>query len=258
MKAVLSFFSAVTLCGAGFSAALTADPQVVWRGVTLGAPAAGLRSLLGDPLRIVPFKNGARRIARYWIPGANSTYFLLTEERGYVLGFDAFTDAAPTGILDNVPPDPSGVRVGDTLESVKAKHPDFRENVDDDGSRSLQGPISSNVGALYTFSGDRLQGFYWGTPPSGALPELSPIVGPAGDSQLSAILDLQDNETDGTAWEYRYLAFHPCAGDARWQLQRQELISGSGRAYDRLHVVCPTTKEERDFYFDITSYFGKL
>ncbi|MGB8150658.1 MAG: hypothetical protein WCE97_05630 [Candidatus Cybelea sp.] len=88
MKAILSFFSAVTLCGAGFSAALTADPQVVWRGVTLGAPAAGLRPLLGDPLRIVPFKNGARRIARYWIPGANSTYFLVTEEEERDFYFD--------------------------------------------------------------------------------------------------------------------------------------------------------------------------
>jgi hypothetical protein len=105
------------------------------------------------------------------------------------------------------------VRVGDTLESVKAKHPDFRESLDEDGSPSLQGPISSNVGALYAFSGDRLRSFYWGTPPSIALPELSPIIGLAGDSQASAILDLQNNETDGTAWEYRYLAFHPCAGD---------------------------------------------
>jgi hypothetical protein len=73
-------------------------------------------------------------------------------------------------------------------------------------------------------------------------------------------VDLQQNESDGVAWEYRFLAFHPCADadHGRWQLKNQALLHANGRAYDRLHVVCPPTKAERDFYFDISSYFGKM
>ena len=72
------------------------------------------------------------------------------------------------------------------------------------------------------------------------------------------MVDLQQNETDGVAWEYLYLSYNPCDADTQWKLQNQSLIRVNERAYDRLHVICPTTKAERDFYFDITSYFGKL
>jgi len=66
------------------------------------------------------------------------------------------------------------------------------------------------------------------------------------------------NETDDVAWEYRYLAFHPCDKDTRWRLIHQSVVKQGEHAYDRLHVVCPTTKAERDFYFDNIAYFGKL
>ena len=79
-----------------------------------------------------------------------------------------------------------------------------------------------------------------------------------GDSFATAILDMQENEDAGVAWEYRFLAFHPCAENTRWQLKNQALTKNGGRAYDLLHVVCPATKAERDFYFDITSFYGKL
>ena len=45
-----------------------------WNGITLGAPAAAIRAVYGDPLRVVLFNNGARRIARYSLPGSDSTY----------------------------------------------------------------------------------------------------------------------------------------------------------------------------------------
>ena len=60
----------------------SADAVITWHGVTLGAPASSLRPQLGDPLRIVPV-NG-RRVARYWLAGANSTYLLVVEGNGYI------------------------------------------------------------------------------------------------------------------------------------------------------------------------------
>lgn len=234
---------------------LAADTPVAWHGVALGAPASRLRVQLGDPLRIVPV-NG-RRVARYWLPGANSTYLLVVESNGYVSSFEAFTDAAPTAVLDNVAPDPSGVRLGDTLENVKSAHPDSRAAIDQDGRPTLLVRVSDAVGAEYVFQDGRLRSFEWTTTTHTAPPALPPLVAPTGDSLFAAILDKQTNETDGVAWEYRYLAFHPCSGNARWQVKSQGLMHAAGRAYDRLAVVCPTTNAERDFYFDITSYFGK-
>jgi hypothetical protein len=160
-------------------------------------------------------------------------------------------------VLDNVPPDPSGVRVGDTLDTVKAKHPDFRAGVDDDGSPYLIGKASPSVAVVYSFEEGRVSRFQWGTKPLESAPERPPLTEPSGTSPAEAILDVQKNESDGTAWEYRYIAFHPCADGARWQLKEQSLLRVNGRSYDLLRVVCSTTKARRDFFFDITSYFGK-
>jgi|HubBroStandDraft_4_1064222.scaffolds.fasta_scaffold00020_4 hypothetical protein len=241
------FFAAVIL--------LAAEPQTSWHDVTLGAPASTLRASLGDPLRIVSISD--RRVARYWLVGSNSTYLLVVEQNGYVADFEAFTDAAPSGILDNVAPDPSGVRLGDTMGSVKSKHLGFHQDVDEDGRTFIVGRISSTVGASYTFQNGRLRSFFWRATPSDSNPALARLTAPAGDSVSSAILDVQRNDSDGVAWEYRYLTFHPCADNSRWQLKNQSLLHDGAHAYDRLHVVCPATNAERDFYFDISSYFGK-
>lgn len=80
---------------------------------------------------------------------------------------------------------------------------------------------------------------------------------PSGDSPATAIVDPETNESAGVDWEYRFLRAHPCDGETAWKLQQQALVNAGNRVYDKLHVVCPTTKIERDFYFDITSYFGK-
>ena len=49
----------------------------------------------------------------------------------------------------------------------------------------------------------------------------------------------------------------PGAQDARWVFKRQSLIRVDDRPYDVLHVACSSTGEERDYFFDISSYFGK-
>ena len=252
-------FLGVLLFGTpGTTVAQAAKPAVTWNNVTLGGAAAPLRSLIGDPMRITSFNDGIRRIARYWMPGSDTTYFLVIEEHGYVVGFNAFADPVPAATSDNLPADPSGVRVGDTLDAVKAKHPDFRSGVNDDGSPYLIGKASPAVAVVYTLANGRVSSFQWGTKLAGDLPELAPISEPTGTSASAAVLDVQKNETDGVAWEYRYIAFHPCADGQRWQPKKQSLLTDHGRPYDRLHVVCPTTNAERDFFFDIASYFGKL
>lgn len=247
---------AITLYASALAVAPAAESQVTWQGVTLSAPASTLRSLLGDPLRIVVPENG-RPVARYWIAGSDSAYLLVLERNGYVTGFEVFTDSLDKDAAV-VAPDPSGVRLGDSMDTVKAKHPDFHQRSDEDGNPFMIGRISSTLGAVYTFQNGRVRMFQWAALLASSLPELAAITVPPGDSPSTAILDIQKNETDGAAWEYRFLSFHPCSDKGRWQLKTQALIKDQGRSYDRLHVFCSDSKAERDFYFDISSFFGKL
>lgn len=240
------------------AASASPAPYTSWNSITLGSPASTLRSALGDPLRITLFKNGTRRVARYWLPGSDSTYVLVVEERGYVTGLDIFTDAAPTGVLDNVPADPLGVRLGDTFGDAQAMTPQLHRDVDDNGAPILIGRVTPTVGVAYSFQNNRVQRMSWATSAADGAPELAPLALPAGDATSTAIADAQKNETDGVAWEYRFLAFQSCADGASWKLQSQSLLHEDGRSYDELHVYCPPTKVERDFYFDVSSYFGKL
>jgi hypothetical protein len=228
-----------------------------WGAITLGSPAATLRPMLGDPLRILLYNDGKSRVARYWLPGSDSTYVIVIEERGYIIGYDIFVDAAPTGTVATVAPDPLGVRLGDTLASVKSQHAQLSAHVDDNGAPILVGRISPSIAVVYSLQDDRVQSIHWLTSISPEKPDLTPLTADSGDAISSAIVDAQRTERDGVAWEYRYLAYHPCTESVRWQLQSQALLRQNGRAYDRLHVVCPATEAQRDFFFDISSYFGK-
>lgn len=254
-------FTVISKTALAFATALLASAAtpapVTWQNVTLGQPASALRAVLGDPLRIVAFEKDDTRVARYWLAGANSTYLLVIERRGYVEGFDIFTDTAPSDVLANVSPDPSGVRLGDTMDSVRATHPGFREDQDRDGNATLVGKVSASAGAAYGFENGRVFRIHWSTAVSEEQPNLAPITVPAGDSSATAISDMQNNESDGVAWEYRYLAFHPCAENAHWQITKQLLVREGGRAYDVLHVACQGTSDERDYFFETSNYFGK-
>lgn len=233
-------------------------PYTTWDSIALGAPASSLRPLIGDPVRITLVSNGTRRLARYWLPGADSTYVIVVEERGYIGAFDIFTDAAPAAVLDNVPADQLGIRLGDTFATAQQQATPLHRGADENGAPILIGKVTPSIGAAYSFQGDRVQGIHWSTVLPGGAPELPALTLAAGDAISTAIVDGQKNESDGIAWEYRFLSFHPCGDGAFWKLQSQSLLHDGGRSYDKLHVFCPPTKGERDFYFDISSFFGKL
>jgi hypothetical protein len=230
MQKAIAFAFGALLATSGAADAPAAQPSPPW--TALGSPASQLRTSLGDPLRIVTFDNGNRRIARYWIPPLTSTYVLVIEERGYIIGFNVLTNEVPTDLLKTTPPDRSGVRLGETIAAVKAQHPEFRPGTDEDGNAYLMGkPVPDSV-AVYTFQSGRLSAFQWGTkPPEG--PQLQAIAEPAGRSPAEAILDLQKNESDGVAWEYLYLAFHRCADNQHWSMKSQSLLSVKGHPYDK-------------------------
>ena len=176
----------------------------------------------------------------------------------YIQGFSATTKDVSAGGFESVPPDPSDVHLGDSLDGVKKLHPEFHTEAADDGSPQLVGKVTNlTAGVVYEFQGGRVRSFQWGILDPG-LPELPPLADPPGDSTATAVLDLQKTESQGTNWEALYLGYHRCDGQTPWNLTLQSTVRENGHVYDRLHVACPTTKTKRDFYFDITSYFGKL
>jgi hypothetical protein len=231
-----------------------APSSVRWNGIMLGAPSAPLRSTIGDPLLVTA--GTTVRAARYWVAGTKASYFLVIEQDGHVVAFSAFT--YPDGTVEAVPSDPSNVSIGESLESAETKHPDFKMAEDSTGATVLAGDLPGGVWVRYRIVNDRVAEFSWNVNRTQSSPALAEIADPAGDSFANAILDMQSDESAGVEWEYRYVAFHFCAEKVHWKMQSQSLLRHEGRAYDRLHVICPATNAERDFYFDITPYFGKI
>ncbi len=63
-------------------------------------------------------------------------------------------------------------------------------------------------------------------------------------------------EVDSVDTEYRYIAKQRCAdcGDVLAH-DGQALFQQTGKSYDVLHTVCKGCGEERDFTFDISSFY---
>jgi hypothetical protein len=232
-----------------------APANIVWNGVQLGVAVSTLRDTLGDPLTITP--DPTEPEARYWIPGSDSTFFLILEERGYVRGIDVFVEATPTAPVANVPPDPSGVHLGDTMQTVKQLHPNFSTG-SDHGQPVIfgTGPLPNSI-VVYEFAGGRVHSFDWQMKLPAGAPELPPISEPDGSSVANAILDVQANESAGEHWEDLFIADQQCDTQAQWQENGQGIFWSQGHPFDIDHVVCPTTKVKRDFYFDISNFFGR-
>lgn len=242
--------------GIGMPAVAAAPANIVWNGVQLGVPVSTLRDIIGDPLKIIP--DPTERNARYWVPGSDSTFFLVMEERGYVRGFDVFVEATPTEPVEFVPSDPSGVHLGDTMQTVKQLHPNFAVGKGDHGEPVIfgDGPLPKSV-VVYDFDKGRVHSFDWQMKLPANLPTLPPISEPDGSSIANAILTIQSNESNGMHWQDLYLSFQQCDTQAQWQEKGQGIIWNSGHAYTVDHAVCPTTNTKRDFYFDIANFFGK-
>lgn len=252
------------LTGALPARAADPAPAVSWLGVTIAAPVATLRQTLGDPLLVTTNTDSppAYREARYAIDGTHA-FLILTERYGRVRSIRATLYSAPDAPLA-MPPDPSGIVLGETAEQIVAKHPNARRQVDGDWVSIYEAVAGQrNLGVRYKFFlTGRLQTIDYfladpdakATPPPDALPAL---VEPAGDAYETAVIDGAKHETSGVDWEYLYLNLHACAPNQHWKTKQQSLQNHAGRVYDVLHVVCPSSNAERDYFFDITSYFGK-
>jgi hypothetical protein len=79
----------------------------------------------------------------------------------------------------------------------------------------------------------------------------------AGTSFADAIVVTASTEGAGVDAEYAYVARHPCAGGS-WKVTKQSLLTHGGKPYDVLDAACSNGGGTRAFFFDISSFFGKM
>jgi hypothetical protein len=254
--------AAVSLGVSGDAASGPAGPGPRWMGLAFGTPVVTYRQQLGDPLLVTLGASVPERKARFWLAAAPSAILLVTERHGAVVGIEVSASAPLTGPLAGIEADPSGVRIGSTLDEVAAKHPAATHTAERDGTvRFADTAEAGRMNVSYEFRGGRLVADRWLTAPSVEVPQLPGAISyaePAGDSEHSAILDAQSNERDGIAWEYIYLAVHRCGGAAEWRKTSQSTRRIGDRVFDVVSVSCPSSGATRDFYFDVTPFSGKM
>ena len=73
----------------------------------------------------------------------------------------------------------------------------------------------------------------------------------------TAIVSDADNEDDGVAEEYEWLAEHACKNnEGVSELEMQDLQEHDGHMFDVMHMIC-NNNELEIYYFQIDSFFGK-
>jgi hypothetical protein len=83
-------------------------------------------------------------------------------------------------------------------------------------------------------------------------------TGRDGSSIAHAVVITAATETDGITAEHDYIAKIPCANGGAWLWKQQAALSSGGKMYDRIDVKCSSSDDVRSFFFDITSFYGKL
>lgn len=79
----------------------------------------------------------------------------------------------------------------------------------------------------------------------------------SGESMEEAIVIQADKTASGVSQEYQWVEQHFGKRGVDWQLVKQALLHKDDRAYDMLHIRL-ADGTEKQFYFDITSFFGKF
>lgn len=83
-------------------------------------------------------------------------------------------------------------------------------------------------------------------------------AGRDGSSVASAIVVTAKTELDGISAEHDYIAKKVCADGGRWLWTKQAVRFAGSLKYDQIDTKCSSSDDVRSFFFDITSFYGKL
>ena len=78
------------------------------------------------------------------------------------------------------------------------------------------------------------------------------------DESRDVIVIVADNELIGVQMEYAHINAETCVCGGSWEVQEQSLMREDERWIDKIDVKCRKCGTEKAFYFDVSSFFGRL
>jgi len=242
--------------GATFAAAVpapvpTASPQVIasWLGVSLGETPKDVRSQLGKPREIVPSSVGD--LWHYDVDNGNVTLELVIAQ-GQVLNIGARIKDGKQSTLA----DPMGGAMGMSAQALQSAR-GVPLATYDDGASIAYGE-AAGVRWFYSLDGGAVTGIEVSKPLPPAAPAQILVDASHDGSRVDrAMIVKATTQEEATNAELAYLHGLQCDSGGSWQVSGQELVPAGGKFFDLYHTTCTTSKAVRDYYFDVTSSYGK-
>jgi len=229
----------------------TASPPVIasWLGVTLGESPKDLRPTLGKPREVVPSSVGD--LWRYDVDNGNVTLELVVVQ-DQVLNIGVRVKDGKQSTLA----DPMGGALGMSAQALQTARGTPLATYDD--GASIAYGEAAGIRWFYSLDNGAVTGIEVSKPLPPPVPAQIVVDGSHDGSRVDrAMIVKATTQTESTNAELAYLHGLQCESGGNWQVSGQELVPAGGRFFDLYHVTCSTTKAVRDYYFDITSSYGK-
>jgi hypothetical protein len=249
------------------SAMPSPTPAVVWQGIALGEPLAGVIARIGDPESKAKSIRGTTVYGFRALDG-NGT-LSLTESGGDVVAIVLECDD-PAALRTPVA-DPFGVQLGDAGERLTEIRGQPQRYDDDGGGEFtsyygaqsqirwtyvLRDNVVYSIGVIQPYRVVRATGAAVAVPTP--RPSNAPTPPPPDGSSVDRAIRVTPEEIDADPqFELSFVRGVACGSDDRFSPTNETIFNASRKNIDRVDAVCPSTGEQRSFFFDITAVFGR-
>jgi hypothetical protein len=217
-------------------------------GITMGEKAAAVDAAYGTPEMVKSTVMGEVRV--YRLAHGAAALMVVVHDGLIVLAGATLGPAASANIADRY-----GVKLGAAASTIQ----DLRGTPNatlQDGSLEYNATPSGHW--YYRTSKGRVVNISLTVPYEAAGLTKADDAGRDASSIAQAVVITAATETDGITAEHDYIAKIACANGGAWLWTTQTALSSGGKMYDQIDVKCSTSDDVRSFFFDITSFFGKL
>jgi hypothetical protein len=242
--------SAVLPSASALPAPTASPPMIVsWLGVTIGEAPKDVRSQLGKPRQIVPSSVGD--LWRYDVDNGNVTLELVVAQNQVLNIAARIKDGKQSTLAD-----PMGGALGMSAQALQSARGTPLATYDD--GASIAYGEATGVRWFYSLDNGAVTGIEISKPLPPAAPAAIFLDASHDGSRVDrAMIVKATTQTDSTNAELAYLHTLQCGNGGSWEVSGQELVPAGGRFFDLFHVTCTTTKAVRDYYFDVTTSYGK-